>query len=168
MSNGTPSPGKDEIFDRTARLVMTSVNDADMEAFLLSYPMVLTPKNDLALLWAEEYRKACSWRLDGDTRKKHHAESLCAYGPRTTPTISHRRRARPCWTCSPRRPAAMRPCSTSSSSSFSSARPTRRRPVRPRSPPPPPAAAIRLSMATPAAGSVPGAAAGCGCFAVGA
>lgn len=79
MSNGTPSPGKDEIFDRTARLVMTSVNDADMEAFLLSYPMVLTPKNDLALLWAEEYRKACSWRLDGDTRKKHHAERILEF-----------------------------------------------------------------------------------------
>jgi hypothetical protein len=82
-----------------------------MEAFLLSYPMVLTPKNDLALLWADEYasqrhirdapcvcvcvwccavlcnvslvlnlicaciryRKACSWRLDGDARKKHQA-----------------------------------------------------------------------------------------------
>jgi hypothetical protein len=29
-----------------------------MEAFLLSYPMVLTPKNDLALLWAEEYSTA--------------------------------------------------------------------------------------------------------------
>lgn len=25
-----------------------------MEAFLLSYPMVLTPKNDLALLWVDE------------------------------------------------------------------------------------------------------------------
>lgn len=41
MSNGTPSPGKDEIFDRTARLVMTSVNDGSVH--LLSPPTKSSP-----------------------------------------------------------------------------------------------------------------------------
>jgi len=56
------SVGKDELFDRAARIILTSGEDVVVEAFLLSYPTVVTPKNDLARLWVEEYHKVCSVR----------------------------------------------------------------------------------------------------------